>query len=329
MLIRRKSLQIVSSALAMPFVSRRGLAQSWPTRPVTMIVAFAAGGPTDVMSRLFASAISEKLGQQIVVENVPGGGGMAGALRVATAAPDGYVFLSAGIATLAQIQNLYERLAYNALTDFEPVGLVAELARVLIVRKDLPVSNLAEFITYAKANHAKMQFGSGGAGSGPHVCAELLNSAMGIRITHVPYRGSGPAMNDLIAGRIDFQCEQLSTALPQIEGGKVKAIATLAPTRSPVFENLPTAHEQGLTDFDCTTWQAFVFPKGTPRAIVARLARATSDAMETQALRERMIGFGGTVIAPNRRGPEYFAKFLVEEVEKWGKVIRAANIKAE
>jgi len=268
-----------------------------------MIVAFAAGGPTDVMSRLFASAVSEKLGQKIVVENVPGGGGMTGALRVSAAAPDGYVFLSAGNATLAQMQHLYERLAYNALTDFEPVGLVAELARVLIVRKDLPVSNLAEFITYAKANYAKMLFGSGGAGSGPHVCAELLNSAMGVHITHVPYRGSGPAMNDLIAGRIDFQCEQLSTALPQIEGGKVKAIATLAPTRAPVFDNLPTAHQQGLTDFDCTTWQAFVFPKGTPRAIVARLARATSDAMETQALRERMIGFGGTVIAPNRRGP--------------------------
>jgi tripartite-type tricarboxylate transporter receptor subunit TctC len=281
------------------------------------------------MSRLFAGAISETLGQQILVENVPGGGGMTGALRVAKAAPDGSVFLSGSNATLAQMQALYDRLAYNALTDFEPVSLVAELARVLIVRRDLPVSNLAEFIAYAKANHANMQFGSGGAGSGPHVCAELLSGAIGARITHVPYRGSGPAMNDLIAGRIDFQCEQLSTALPQIEGGKVKAIATLALTRAPVFENLPTAHEQGLTDFDCTTWQAFVFPKGTPRTIADRLARATSDAMETKALRERMIGFGGTVIAPNRRGPDYLAKFLVDEVERWGKVIKSANIKPE
>jgi tripartite-type tricarboxylate transporter receptor subunit TctC len=294
-----------------------------------MVVPFAAGGGTDMIARLFASSISDLLGQQIVVENVGGAGGITGALRVARGAPDGSMFLFGGNGTLAQMQSLYERLTYNALTDFEPVSLVSELPRVLIVRNDLPVRNLSEFVVYSKANHSKMQFGSAGAGSGPHMCAELLNSAMGTRITHVPYRGGGPAMNDLIAGRIDFQCEQLSTALPHIETGKVKAIATLALKRSPVAENLPTAHEQGLTDLDCTTWQAFVFPKGTPRAIVERLARATSDAMETRSLHERIIGFGGSVITPDRRGPEYLSKFISIEVEKWGRVIRAANIKPE
>jgi len=294
-----------------------------------MVVPFVAGGGTDVIARLFATHLSEVLGQQIVVENVGGAGGMTGAIRVARAAPDGSVFLFGGSGTLAQMQVLYERLAYNALTDFEPVSLVSELPRVLIVRKDLPVRNLAEFIAYSKANHSRMQFASAGPGSGPHVCAELLNIAMGTRITHVPYRGGGPAMNDLIAGRIDFQCEQLSTALPHIETGKVKAIAMLAITRSPVAESLPTAHEQGLTDLDCTTWQAFVFPKGTSRIIVDRLARATSDVMDMRSMRERMLGLGGSVISPDRRGPDYLSKFLAVEVEKWGKVFKAANIKPE
>ena len=202
-------------------------AQDWPTRAVTMVVPYAAGGPVDTLGRILAARLSDILGQQVVVENVAGAGGMTGSSRVAKAPPDGYTVLLSGSAVLAINQPLYKRPLYNAVTDFEHVALFSDSARVLITRKDLPVTTLAEFVAYAKANQAKMQYGSAGAGSGMHVCAVLLDAAMSTKITHVPYRGSAPAMQDLMGGRIDFVAKQISTALPQIQGGTVKAIATL------------------------------------------------------------------------------------------------------
>jgi tripartite-type tricarboxylate transporter receptor subunit TctC len=304
-------------------------AQVWPTRPVTLVVPFAAGGGTDVMARLFASRIGEILGQQIVIENVPGAGGLAGALRVAKSNPDGSVLLFGGIGTLAFMQHLYSKPPYDAALDFEAVGLVSELPRVLVTRRDFPARTLAEFIAYSKINHRSMQYGSAGAGSGPHVCAELLNKAIGTRITHVPYRGGAPAMNDLIAGRLDFQCDQLSTALPHINAGQVKALATLALARSPILPDLPTAHEQGLTDFDCTIWQALVFPKQTPGSIVKRLSQAISEASDSASLRTRLEALGGVVIPAERRGPEYLSKFIPMELEKWGAIIKSAGVTAQ
>ncbi len=256
-------------------------AQDWPARPVTMIVPYAAGGPVDTIGRILAARLCELLGQQIIIENAGGAGGMTGAARVAKAAPDGYTLLLSGSAVLAINQTLYKRPLYNAVTDFEQVTLHTDSARVLIVRKDLPVNTLAEFVAYAKANQAKMQYGSAGAGSGTHVCAVLLDAAMGTKVTHVPYRGAGPAMQDLIGGRIDFIAEQISTALPQIQGNTVKAIVTLGLERAPGLENLPTAEEQGLKGLDCGSWGSFSFPKGTPAAIVQRLSKATSDTIDT------------------------------------------------
>jgi len=304
-------------------------AQEWPSRPVTMVVPYAAGGPVDTVGRIMAARLSEVLRQQVVVENVGGAGGMTGSSRVAKSAPDGYTFLLGGLAVLAQVPNLYKKPLYNPVTDFAPVALFADSARVLVTRKDLPADTLAQFIAYAKANQAKMQFGSAGAGSGMHVCAVLLNTIMGTSITHVPYRGSSPAMQDMIAGRTDFICEQISTAFPLIEAGAVKAIVTLGPARPPVLANLPTAQEQGLADLDCSTWSAFVFPKDTPDPLVRRLAAATSEAVDSPAVRERFASVGVTVVAAERRTPEYLAAFVPRELERWAGPIKASGASAD
>jgi tripartite-type tricarboxylate transporter receptor subunit TctC len=304
-------------------------AQDWPARPVTLVVPYAAGGPVDTIGRILATRLSEVLGQQVVVENAGGAGGMTGASRVAKAAPDGYTVLLSGSAVLAINQTLYKKPLYNAATDFEQVALFADSARVLIARKDLPANTLPEFVAYAKANQAKMQYGSAGAGSGTHVCAVLLDAAMGTKITHVPYRGAGPAMQDLIGGRIDFMAEQISTALPQIQGDAVKAIATLGLDRAPGLENLPTAQELGLSGLDCSGWASLSLPKGTPDAIVRRLAKASNDAVETSAVRERFKSIGVTIPAAERRTPEYLAKFVPSEIERWAGPIKASGANAD
>src|SRR5919204_4028543 len=276
--------RIICSAvavIALPLSPLAASAQDWPTRAVTMVVPYAAGGPVDTLARILAARLSEILGQQVVIENMPGAGGMTGASRVAKAAADGYTVLLSGSAVLAINQSLYKKPLYNAVTDFEHVALFADSARVVIARKDLPANTLAEFVAYAKANQARMQFGSAGVGSGMHVCAVLLNAAMGTRITHVPYRGSAPAMQDLIGGRVDYVAEQISTALPLIESNTVKAIATLGLDRAPGLENLATAQELGLPGLDCGAWGALSLPKGAPDAIVRRLAEASSAAVET------------------------------------------------
>ncbi len=304
-------------------------AQDWPTRPVTLVVPFAAGGPVDTMARIMAARLSELLGQQVVVENVGGAGGMTGTARVAKAAPDGYTVVLSGSAVLAINQTIYKKPLYNAVTDFEHVAMFSNSARVLIARKDFPAATLAEFVAYAKANQGKMQYGSAGGGSGTHVCAVLLDAAMGTKITHVPYRGAGPAMQDLIAGRIDYIAEQISTALPQVQAGTVKAIATLGLDRAPGLEQLATAQELGLSGLDCGSWGSFSLPKGTPDTIVRRLAKATNDAVETPAVRERFKSLGVTVPVRERRTPEYLARFVPSEIERWAGPIKASGASAD
>ena len=260
-------------------------AQDWPTRPMTMVVAYAAGGPVDTIARIFGQRLSEVLGQQVVVENIGGAGGMVGASRVAKAIPDGYTFLFGGLSNLAQNQTLYKQPLYNAATDFTPVALVTDSPRVLITRKDLPVNTLAEFIAYAKANKDKMQYGSAGGGSATHIACLLLNYRMGTNVTHVPYRGAGPALQDLIAGRTDFMCEVISTALPPIQSSLVKPIALLSTRRAAVLPELPTALEQGLADVDADGWNALFLPKGTPDPIIRRLNAAVGDALSIRRSR--------------------------------------------
>jgi tripartite-type tricarboxylate transporter receptor subunit TctC len=299
-------------------------AQNYPDRPLTMIIPFAAGGPTDVLGRVVAARMSEILGQQVVVENVGGAGGQTGSKRVADAKPDGYTFVLGTVGTHAQGQTLYKKPLYNAMTDFTPVALLAEVPIALIARKDFPASNLKEFIAYTKANKDKMTFGSAGAGSATHLGCVVANMAMGTDITHVPYRGTGPAMQDLQGGRIDYLCEIISTAKPQIDGGTVKAIAIMTKERSPALANLPTAIEQG-TPMEAYTWNAIFLPKDTPADIVKKLATVASQAVDTPAVKERLAGLGAMVVTPDRRSPDYLAKFLKSEIEKWAAPIKQSG----
>src|SRR5215210_7401714 len=208
-------------------------AQDWPTRPITMVIPFAAGGPTDVLGRIVGARMSELLGQQIIIENVGGAGGQTGSKRVSDARPDGYTIGIGTVGTHAQGQTLYKRPLYNSQTDFSPVALLAQVPIVLTARKDLPAKDFKEFVAYAKENQAKMTFGSAGAGSATHLGCVLLNYVIGTNITHVPYRGTGPAMQDLAGGRIDFLCEIITTAKPQVDGGSVRALAIFQKERSP------------------------------------------------------------------------------------------------
>ena len=313
---------VVAAAVLSAAALAPAQAQSWPNRPVNVVVPYAAGGPVDTIARILGARISEILGQQLIIENIGGAGGMTGAQRVAKATPDGYTLLLSGSAVLSINQTLYRRPLYNGTTDFEHVVMHSNSARVLITRPDFPAKTFAEFVAYAKANQGKMQYGSAGAGSGVHVCSVLLDVAMGTKITHVPYRGAGPAMQDLIAGRIDFMAEQISTALPQIQGGKVKAIVTLGLDRAPGQEDLPTAEEAGLKGLDCGSWGSFSFPKGTPDAIVRRLADATNEAVESPMVRDRFKQIGVVVPAKERRTPEYLRKFVVTETERWAAPIK-------
>ena len=291
--------------------------------------SFAAGGPPDVLGRVMAERMGQSLGQQVVVENVGGAGGMTGAQRVAHAKPDGYTFLLGTVGTQAVNQTLYKKPLYDAANDFMPVALVAEVPLILITRKDLPASNLQEFISYVKGNQAKMNFGSAGNGSAVHLGCLLLNAALGTNVQHVPYRGSAPAMTDLQSGRIDFMCEIVSTGAPQVQGGTVKALATLALTRSPALPELPTADEQGLKGFVAYTWNAFFLPKGTPDAIAQKLRGATLDAMKDTSVRKRLEGLGASIVSEDRTTPDYLAGFVKSEIEKWAAPIKSSGVVVE
>jgi tripartite-type tricarboxylate transporter receptor subunit TctC len=320
------AMRIIAAIAAFMAGMAGAMAQDWPTRPVTMVVPFAAGGAFDVVGRVFAPRLSEILHQQVIVENVGAAAGIVGTNRVARAGPDGDTFLLGTVGTHAYNATLYKKLPYNPVSDFAPVALFVEQPMVLVTRKDFPANSLQEFIAHAKANRAKLQYGSAGVGSTTHLACALLNATAGIDITHVPYRGGGPAMTDLIAGQIHYMCSNTPGALPQIAGGTLKGLALLAKSRSPVAPDLATAHEQGLTDFEAVTWNAFFMPKGTPAAIVNKLNAAVIEAMNTKALRERMHELGSTLVAPERTSPEYLGKFVASEVEKWAGPIKAAGI---
>jgi tripartite-type tricarboxylate transporter receptor subunit TctC len=305
------------------------MAQTWPTRPVTMVVPLAAGGGSDGLSRVFAPRLSEVLGQQVIVENVGGAGGMIGTSRVAKAPPDGYQFVLGTSGTHALNQTIYERPLYNAATDFAPVGLIFEVPLVLMTRKDFPASNLQEFIAYARANQKAMQYGSSGAGGTGHLACALINAAIGVSVTHVPYRGGGPAMTDLLAGRIDYQCALANIAMPQIEAKQAKGIAVMGRDRSPILPEIGTAQEQGLPDFEASAWNAIFLPKDTPADIVEKLHGAIVATMETPFVRNRLTELGAVIVPPERRSSAYLQKFVEGEIEKWAATIKAANIQAQ
>src|SRR5258708_2844539 len=290
-------------------------AETWPTRPVTMVVPFAAGSSSDTAGRVIAVGLSEALGQQVIIENIGGGGGMTGTARVAKAAPDGYQFVFASVDSMAIVPTMHKRPLYNSVTDFTAVGLAVEQPIVLITRKDLPVGSMQEFVTYAKANHKQMQFGSSGVGSGSHFSCARLNAALGIDPSHVPYRGSGLAMQDLVAGRIDYFCALGAAAMGPLESGQAKAMTLLTSERSPLFPKLQTAKEQGFPGIDSYFWTAFFFPKDTPDAIVQKLYDATTHELKAPATVERLKNAGVAPIAPELRTPAYLKTFIASEVD--------------
>ena len=303
-------------------------AEDWPTRPLTMVNPFAAGGPNDVMARLFAQRMGEILGQPVIVENIGGAGGMNGAERVAKAAPDGYTFLQGTVGTQAQNQTLFKKPAYDSTKDFAPVALAVEAPLVLIARKDFPARDMKEFVAYAKAHGDKMQYASAGTGSAIHLGCALVNQVAGIDVVHVPYRGANPAMQDLISGRVDYLCDIITTAKPQIDAGTVKPIAILTKARSKVLPDVATAIEQGF-DVEAYTWNAFFLPKGTPEAIVQKLNHATVEAMRTPSVREKLESAGLQFVSDDRTTPEYLAKFVQSEIAKWAVPIKAGGISVE
>jgi len=316
---------IVTIALA---VCASADAQTLRSGTLSLVVPFAAGGPSDVAGRILAQGMQEALGQTVVVENPVGGGGTVGSLRVSRSTPDGSQFVLGNNGTHSWSQSLYKNPPYDAVKDFTPLGLAIESPRALIVPKTLPVNSLQEFIAYVKANQSSMQFASAGAGSASHVSCILLNAMLGVNVTHVPYRGLGPAMQDLIAGRVQYICDSVSTSKPQIEGGHVKAVATTGLKRSPALPSIPTAKEQGL-DFDILTWQGLFLAKDTPTPIVKQLSAGFIKALDLPSVRERFGAIGEEIPTAERRTPEYFKEFVAREIARWSGPIKASGVTVE
>src|SRR5882724_5226176 len=300
-------------------------AQTYPTRNITMIVPFAAGGPTDVVARIVTGQMAPGLGQSIIIENVVGAGGTTGAARAARAANDGYTLITGHMGTHAASVPLYPKLAYHPEKDFEPVGLLAGTPILILARKDLPPKDLKEFIAYVKANETKVNAAHAGVGSVSNVSCELLNSVLGIRPVGVPFNGTGPAMNALVAGQVDYMCDQIVNAVPQINGGTIKAYAVATPERNPSLPNVPTTTAAGLPAFQAQAWNAIFAPKGTPAPVIAKLNAAAARALDDENVRKRLLDLGSVIPGPADRTPEALAALVKSEIAKWTPVLKPAS----
>ncbi len=289
-----------------------------------MVAPYAAGGPLDVVGRIVAARAGEILGQQIIVENVTGAGGMTGSKRVADAASDGYQFVLGTAGSHAQSQTLFAKPLYNAAAAFTSIALIARTPIMLVVRNDLPAKTLSGFVAYAKENQAKMSYGSAGVGSASHLACVVLDMSMGTKVTHVPYRATTQAMQDLLAGRIDYICDIISTAKPQIDAGKIRGLAMLGATRSPMLPDIPTARERGIA-VEADTWIAAFFPKGVPANIVDKLNAAIVQALETPEVKAKLEGLGVILPGADEKSPEYLAKLVESDTVKWAAPIRASG----
>jgi tripartite-type tricarboxylate transporter receptor subunit TctC len=322
----RRTLSLIAALLALTAPSN---GQDWPARPLTMVVPFAAGGPMDSLARILQPTLGETIGQPIIIENQPGGGGMTGSLRVSQAAPDSHLFVLASIGTHAIGYSMHKRPAYHPAHDFQPVIFIADAPLLLMTKKELPPNTLAEFIAYTKSNHDKMVFSSGGTGTSSHISCVMLNQLIGVDVTHVPYRGGGPAFADVIAGRIDYICNYVSIGAAAVTQGQVKALAMLAKERTPLLPDLATADAQGLKDFDVSAWNAILLPKSATASQVGKLNKAVSQALDNPALRGRLDAIGLIAAAPDRRSPEYLRRFIEAETTKWAGPVKAAGLQAD
>lgn len=299
-------------------------AESYPSKPVMLVVPFSAGGPTDTVARLIGQAMSKELGQQVIIENVGGAGGTLGAGRVARASADGYTILLHHIG-MSTAPALYRKLPYDPQKDFEPVGLVTDVPMTIVARKDFPPKDVKELIRYVKANKDKVTYGNAGLGAASHLCGTLFMSAIDTPLTTVPYKGTGPAMNDLLGGQIDFMCDQTTNTTSQIKAGKIKVYAVTTKQRVASLSDVPTGHEAGLPNFEVVVWHGVYAPKGTPKAVVNRLSRALQVALQDPLVKERFAELGTEPVAQNAATPAALRAQLRAETEKWGPVLKAAG----
>jgi tripartite-type tricarboxylate transporter receptor subunit TctC len=304
-------------------------AQGYPTHPITLIVPFAAGGPTDVTSRIIGEHMSRTLGQQLVIENVPGAGGTVGSTRNMRATPDGYTIQMGQMGTHAGSVALYPNLAYKPDSDFEPIGLVVDQAVVIFGRKDLPPKDLKEFVAYVKANADKLNVGHAGVGSISHFTCLMLDSILGVKPTMVPFGGAGPALNAMLGSQVDYMCDSISDVVQQIQAGTIKGYAVASPKRNPALPNIPTTIEAGLPEYQATGWYALFAPKGIPAPIAARLTAALDQALNDEGVRKRLADLGCDIPEPARRGPQALTALVKSEIARWTPVIKAANVKME
>jgi len=300
-------------------------AQDYPTKPGIVIVPFAAGGPADVTGRVVADIFSRHLGQNFLVENVGGAGGTIGTLRAARAPADGYTLISGHMGTHAAAPFFYPNLGYDPEKDFEPVGLIATQPELLAVRKDIPANNLKEFAAYAKANEGKLNMGHAGVGSVSYVGCLLLNNAIGIKPTMIPFTGTAPVMNAILAGNVDYDCDPILGPLPHVKAGTVKALAIAAKKRSPLLPDVPTSYEQGFPQFDCAPFYAVFAPKGTPKAVIDKLAAALNEGLNEEAVQKRLGALGAIIAEPDQRGPKALAALVHSEIERLRPILTAAK----
>lgn len=306
-------------------VSSKAQAQDYPTRPITMIVPFAAGGPTDVIARIVASDMSKTLGQQIIIENVVGAGGTTGATRAAKAANDGYTIITGHMGTHAAAVPLYPKLAYHPEKDFEPVALLAGTPILILSKKDFAPKDLKEFVTYVKANNEKLNMAHAGVGSVSYSSCELLSSVLDIKPIGVPFNGTGPAMNALVGGQVDYMCDQIVNAVPQVKGGTIKAYAIATPERNPSLPDVPTTTEAGLPKYQASAWNAIFAPKGTPAAITAKLNAAAAKALDDENVKKRLLDLGSDIPKPEGRTQAALGTLVKDEVAKWSAVLKPAQ----
>ena len=297
-------------------------AQDYPTRQITMIVPFAAGGPTDVVARLVGEQMSKTLGQPIIIENVVGAGGTTGATRAARAANDGYTIIMGHMGTHAASQALYPKLAYDPRSDFEPIALINGAAIVVLAKKDFPPKDLKEFVDYVKKNESSVNQAHAGVGAVSYITCGLLNGVIGINPVGVPFQGTGPAMNALVGGQVDYMCDQITNVVGQVKAGTIKAYAIATPERNASLPDVPTTTEAGLPGYQTTAWNALFAPKGTPPALVAKLNAAAAKALDDEKVVARMKDLGNDIPKPEMRTPAALGNLVKEEVDKWKKFLK-------
>jgi tripartite-type tricarboxylate transporter receptor subunit TctC len=326
---RRQFLQLAAGAAWLPAASHIARAQTYPSRPLTIIVPFAPGGGTDVAARIVGEHMSRTLGQPIAVQNVAGAGGTVGTARAMRADPDGYTIEMGQMGTHAAAVALYPNLAYKPDVDFEPIGLASEYPVVIVARKDFPPKDLREFVAFVKANSAKLNMAHAGVGSIFFTTGLLLNSVLGVKPTLVPFNGGAPAMNALIGGQVDYMCSDVLGVAPQLQSGTVKAYAIAAAARSAELPNVPTTREAGLPEFQASAWNALFAPKSTPKPILDRLTDALDRALDDDNTRKRLTVIANDIPDKSRRGQKALLTLVKSEIARWTPIIEAANIKAE